>query len=278
MDKHTFTEKIIEIFHTSQYNHIPADKALSNNLVSVKMFDEPVVGITSADNPMFGNLQSDGVIGKHFVMPSKWLPEAKSVISFFFPFTEAIRAGNRLDKSCPSNGWMHGRIEGQYFLNKFIAAIASLLSETGYKTLVPTMNKRFLSSTGIETRDLDTMYTSNWSERHIGYVCGLGTFSLSKGLITEKGMAGRMTSIITELELTPDTNTYRKYDENCIMCGKCIDNCPVNAISFEHGKNHELCSNFLDSVLSKNSPWYGCGKCQVGVPCEYSNPRKNKED
>lgn len=31
-------------------------------------------------------------------------------------------------------------------------------------------------------------FGSNWSERHAAYVCGLGTFGLSKGLITDKGM------------------------------------------------------------------------------------------
>ena len=276
MNKGVFIDNVSELFLSNEYNHIPNDKALSDDLISVKIFDAPIIGITSADDPVFLELKNEHIIGKHFMLPSEWLPEAKSVISLFFPFTEAIRAGNRSDKSYPSKGWMHGRIEGQVFLNKFSAAVINLLTDAGCKTLSPPMDKRFRSSTGIETRDLDTMYTSNWSERHIGYACGVGTFSLSKGLITDKGVAGRMASIITEMELTPDKKTYRKYDENCIMCRKCIDNCPVSAISFEHGKNHELCSKFLDSVLAENSPWYGCGKCQVGVPCEYTNPRKSK--
>ena len=276
MDKSILIDSINSIFLSSKYNFIPEDRALSDDLISAKIFDAPITGIASADSPMFQELKSEHVIGGHFMLPSEWLQEAKSVISFFFPLTEVIRAGNRLDKSYPSKGWMHGRIEGQYFLNKFSSSVISLLNDAGYNAVAPSTDKRFRSSTGIETRDLDTMYTSNWSERHIGYVCGMGTFSLSKGLITEKGMSGRMASIITDLELPADKNTFQKYDENCIICGKCIDNCPVNAISFEHGKNHELCSKFLNSVLSENSPWYGCGKCQVLVPCEYTNPRKNK--
>ena len=32
-------------------------------------------------------------------------------------------------------------------------------------------------------------YISTWSERHAMYAAGLGTFGLSKGLITKKGMA-----------------------------------------------------------------------------------------
>jgi len=33
---------------------------------------------------------------------------------------------------------------------------------------------------------------SNWSERHIAYVAGLGTFSLADSFITEKGAANRV--------------------------------------------------------------------------------------
>ena len=40
-------------------------------------------------------------------------------------------------------------------------------------------------------------YASNWSERHVAYVCGLGTFGC-QGLITSKGLAGRFGSIITD--------------------------------------------------------------------------------
>ena len=35
-------------------------------------------------------------------------------------------------------------------------------------------------------------YFSNWSERHIAYAAGLGTFSLSDGFIIERGIAHRL--------------------------------------------------------------------------------------
>jgi epoxyqueuosine reductase QueG len=86
-------------------------------------------------------------------------------------------------------------------------------------------------------------WTSNWSERHIAYACGLGTFGLSRGIITKRG-----------------------------MCGVCIERCPAQAISYEGKMNQALCGDFLDKVRNKTSPRYGCGKCQVAVPCESAIP------
>ena len=56
------------------------------------------------------------------------------------------------------------------------------------------------------------------------------------------------------------------------MCGVCIDRCPVQAISFENGMKPALCSGFLNKVSEKHNPRYGCGKCQVSVPCESEIP------
>ncbi|MGB4438837.1 MAG: 4Fe-4S binding protein, partial [Sedimentibacter sp.] len=53
----------------------------------------------------------------------------------------------------------------------------------------------------------------------------------------------------------------------CTMCGACANNCPVNAISIENGKDHKKCAAFLDLTAEKFKPRYGCGKCQVSVPC-----------
>ena len=238
------------------------------------MFEEPIVGIADAGNVMFHKLKDEQVIGEHFVLPEKWLPEARSVVSFFFPYTEKIRSGNRENMSYPSKGWLNGRIEGQYFLSDFSSHLVRFLNESGYKSVSPSISEHFFMNASVESHGVKKLYTSNWSERHVAYVCGLGTFSLSKGLITEKGVAGRFASIVTELRLPYEDISYQRVDENCILCGKCINNCPVNAISFEHGKNHRICSDFLDRIASENSPWYGCGKCQVDVPCEYRNPGK----
>ena len=255
-------------------NSIPKEKALSAELVSARMFEEPLIAITDACNPKFRELQSRDVIGEHFMLPGQWLPGAKSVVSFFFPFTEAIRESNKADMLYPSKGWLNGRIEGQLFINSFSRFMVALFNNSGYKAVSPSVDQRFLTNAGADNHGFHALFTSNWSERHVAYVCGMGTFGLSRGLITAKGMAGRFTSVITEQPLLADKQKERRFDEDCIMCGKCAKNCPAKAISLEHGKDHEACSKFLNSVLSENRPWYGCGKCQVNVPCESKNPRK----
>jgi len=89
-------------------------------------------------------------------------------------------------------------------------------------------------------------------------------------------VAGRFGSIVTELSLPPDSREYEDIYEYCSMCGKCVKNCPVNAISLENGKNHQLCSEFQNITAEKCKPRYGCGKCQVGVPCESGIPKQIK--
>ena len=273
MNRQSLVEFSNTYFSSCALNHIAKEKALLEELISVQIFEPPIIAISTANNPEFEYLKKDDGIGNHFMLPAQWLPEAKSVISYFFPFTETIRNSNKEDKNYPSKGWFNGRIEGQAFINHFSSSIVNFLTENGFKAVSPSIDKRFFMNTDQDDNNLGRLYTSNWSERHVGYICGIGTFSLSKGLISEKGIAGRLTSIITNLELDPDTKKFQHFEENCIMCGKCIVNCPVQAISFESGKNHKICSAFLNNILAENSPWYGCGKCQVNVPCEHKNPK-----
>ena len=114
---------------------------------------------------------------------------------------------------------------------------------------------------------------SRWSERYAAYACGLGTFGLLRGLITEKGMAGRFASIIVTETFEPDERKYTGVYDYCIKCGACARNCPANAISLKHGKNNIKCNKHVETMKKKYPPRYGCGKCQVGVPCEFRAPR-----
>ena len=105
----------------------------------------------------------------------------------------------------------------------------------------------------------------------MAFIAGLGTLSLNRSLITERGSAGRLGSVVTDLPLKPTPRYYKEIEENCTHCGACIHRCPPQAID-ETGKNHAICSNYLDGVLKQFSPRYGCGKCQTAVPCEERIP------
>lgn len=256
----------------SSDNRIATEIALSEDVSGMKMFDAPIFSFGCANDEAFQLLKRPEAIGEHFLLPTEWLPGAKTVISFFLPYTAAVRETNQMDMVWPSNGWLHGRIEGQALLIKLCKYLEEQLREAGFQSLVPATDQRFWCNTG--EPGCDPEFTSNWSERHIAYVCGLGTFGLSRGLITTSGTAGRFGSIITELAVDPDPRDYSGLYDRCTMCGKCADNCPAGAISKETGKNHQLCSDFLEQTKKKHITRYACGKCQVSVPCESGLPKR----
>lgn len=258
-------------------NVLPADTALYSASAGARIFEAPLMGVALASDGFFDVLLRRGVIGPHHMSPAEWLPGAKSVASFFFPFSEEIRRKNSEDMSMPSAGWLYARIEGQALINRLMAELAMRLSSSGYKCAVPSLDARFWSKTSEGAHHHPGLsYTSPWSERHVAFICGLGTFGLSKSLLTERGSAGRLASIITEFELEADVRGYSGIYDYCSMCGRCAINCPVGAISLEKGKDHAKCSAFLDRTFEIFKPRYGCGKCQVGVPCEMMIPDKHE--
>ena len=127
---------------------------------------------------------------------------------------------------------------------------------------------------------------SNWSERHIAYAAGQGTFSLSDGFITEKGIAHRCGSVVTDLVLPASPRTAEGPYSNCLFyvgvnCRSCIERCPVGAITEEGHDKIKCRQHLLDMGYSaaKLKEGYdndksvaGCGLCQTKVPCESRNP------
>jgi epoxyqueuosine reductase QueG len=276
MNKQDLVKMAVDYVEASELNYISKEIAISKKVVGMKIFEAPIFSFGSAEDQYFTSFKEAAVIGKHFLSPQEWLPESKTVISFFLPFSKAVKKANNMDILWPSEEWLHGRIEGQRMLNKLCEYLKMELIYAGYNSLVPSLNARFWAKTGVlPGSDSQVSFTSTWSERHVAFACGLGTFGLSKGLITKKGMAGRFGSVITELNLSPDIRKYEKMDEHCTMCGACVKKCPVNAISIEEGKNHIICSAFLDKTAEKYKPRYGCGKCQSGVPCESRIPKRS---
>ena len=266
-----------EVYESVPGNVIPPELAIDESVAGLKIFDVPSVGFGSADDPLFDKYKDPGVIGPWFMGPREWFPEGQTVVSIFFPFTEEIRAGNRAQTDGPSFGWLHGRIEGQKWILAFGRALKERLDSAGVKVCSPYNDPRWFEiwggrgGEGYEGVNEKT-FGSNWSERHAAYVCGLGTFGLSKGIITGRGMAGRFISIIIPDKLEPDVREYDDVYGWCVMCGACAGRCPAGAISLETGKDHNLCRDFLEKVRSVYSPRYGCGLCQTGVPCESCAP------
>lgn len=271
-DKRMKKEELLHLatrfVQTDKSNTISSQQALAPQLAGRRMYDEPLMAVASAGDPLFEALKADEAVGPLFLLPQEWLPDAASVISLFFPTSAWIRKDNRQNMSEPSPSWLHARIEGQAMILRLTTLLQNTLRQAGHHAVAPVLSDRFAAWEGNPPSAGAPAYGSNWSERHVAYVCGLGTFGLSKGLITAKGVTGRFTSIITSLALTPNTRPYSSLYEYCSQCGACAKNCPVGAISLQTGKSHLPCGAFLDKMRAQHKPRYGCGKCQVAVPCE----------
>lgn len=259
-------------------NYVSVEDAMTPEAAGMRLFDPPIFGVGDPDDPLFEGLRRPEVVGPHIKLPRDWLPEANSVLSFFLPFSDAVKADNGADPTgWPSPGWLHGRIEGQAFLLEFCRELVRQLEAEGARSVVPALDSRFWSVNLPSPETGELAYTSCWSERHAAFVCGLGTFSLSKGLITEKGVCGRFGSLITTARLPVTHRPYHDVEESCTHCGACARNCPGGAISLEKGKQHRPCYDFQAQVLERWSPRFGCGKCQVAVPCMNGIPGKSKK-
>jgi epoxyqueuosine reductase QueG len=271
MDKTEFIEACLTLMRDTPGNVVDIP-----DIGETVLYEEPLIGFASADDEIFETYRRKEVIGRNFMGPSEWLEGAATVVSFFLPFSEAVRVSNRKDSTDPSKEWLYARIEGQEFIGKYMEAVKKFCEDQGMRACVPSADERFGVKIEITAKGLrpDFHADSRWSERHAAYACGLGTFGLSRGLITEKGMAGRFASIIITEELEPAVRPYTGIDDYCIRCGACVRNCPANAISLEHGKNNIKCNQHVEKMKAKYAPRYGCGKCQVGVPCEFRNPSR----
>ncbi len=272
MTRNELEALLLDIFAASTDKLIPGKNC--------PIYESPLIGLGSAGDELFQDFKKPEIIGPWHMSPEEWLDGAKTVVSLFFPFSEGVRAPHR--KSCGDIPfeWLYARIEGQALLDDIMAKAAKALSAHGVKAVVPAADSRFKTIQGGKggiqgyAEINENSFGSTWSERHAAYVCGLGSFGLSKGIITKKGMAGRFASIIIDLELEADVRPYSGVYDYCTKCGACVRRCPVNAISLEKGKDHTVCGPWVDKSRQSYAPRYGCGLCQTRVPCEAGIPKK----
>ena len=271
------TEGLAQFVTEHPHNAIQASYALDQNLVGMPFFEAPLLGCASAEDPIFLQFHNDPVIiGPMFRLPEHWLPGAKSVISFFLPFTKEIRDSNVDNLEAPSYAWLHGRVEGQDFLMEVCDQIVRWLQEEGYESVIPAGHPDFRTNRDPNRIALgQPMFTSTWSERHVAFAAGLGTFSLTKHLITEKGVCGRFGSVITTAPLTPTPRPYTDPYEYCTFCGACTRRCPVNALHVDTGKDMVACTALAEQHRATFFPRHGCGKCQLELPCTTRIPKKH---
>ena len=275
------TESIVnalaEAVRTSPHNYVSTDMALVPEDVGQRLYDDPIIAIGAADDPLWEGLKAPQAVGHLFTTPREWMAGAKCVVSYFAPFSDFVVQGNRRDDVAVGNGWLYARVEGQVFLTEINHFLEKWFESQGVTALSPYASDKFRyvfeAGSCDDIADKSLSFTSNWSERHVAFVCGLGTFGLSKGLITERGVAGRFGSVIVDAPLNVTPRPYTEIYEYCTMCGACM-RCPGGAITLEDGKSHTACSAYVNKMREKYAPRFGCGKCQVKVPCERGIPKR----
>ncbi len=253
---------------------------------SGRYWGSPLIGFASGDDPLFRQYKK--IIGRFHYTPREIFdltfgkskkPRQLSVISWVLPMAKDIRESNRREERYPSLLWAHARDFGEQFNVKLRNHVVSLLQKKGYKAVAP-MNSPYFRR--LESPKVGL--ASNWSERHIAYACSLGAFGLSDGLITAKGKAMRLGSVVTDLPLKVSKKIYPHHRANCLYyfnrtCKTCAARCPVGAITAK-GHDKDKCSEYSYNVIRRDkSKEYGvtiagCGLCQTKVPCEFGIPKQ----
>lgn len=252
------------------------------------IFDKPLIRFADGDDPIFTeyktiiastHLTPREALAKAYSKNPQDMPARLSVISWILPIPENTRKSNRVETLIPSRLWSHTRWYGEKFNDVLREHAVEILTQMGYLAAAPALQPYFERYTN------EKGPYSNWSERHIAYAAGQGTFSLSDGFITERGIAHRCGSVVTDLVLPVSPRTVENPYSNCLFyldgsCKACIDRCPAGAIT-EKGHDKIKCQAYLGNIGYSATKEYddnvsvaGCGLCQVKVPCEYRIPAK----
>jgi epoxyqueuosine reductase QueG len=246
------------------------------------MFLAPLVGAQRGDHPVFRKLQE--------LMPGHLLPvemfaaafpdrevKAVSVISFSFPIHPDTVKENSREKVRPSASWLRTRAESDVLFRDVAAKLVDHLRQQGIRAM-HTQTSALYKVPWHRGAPL----AANWSERHVAYACGLGTFGLHHGLITAHGAAHRLMSLLVDAPCDASAMAPENPFAACLYltqgkCGVCIKRCPAGAITAA-GLDLEACRKYSYADMIEYSQELvgkatgGCALCMCGVPCSTCDP------
>jgi len=155
-----------------------------------RIFSAPLIGVSCGDDDLFEKLKE--IIGPEHLTPSdmwtqRGLPEDESlakrlrILSVVFPYARIIREeGEKNIEDVPPEIYCVARNFANQFMDAVLEQIVGYIQTKGFRAISGVKSGAFQ----ILTKETPFRIYSNWSERHIAFASGLGTFSLHEGLIT----------------------------------------------------------------------------------------------
>lgn len=225
---------------------------------SKEYFRNPIVGFSSADNPLYEELKD--IIGPDHLHPKDILPTSRTVVSFFIPFSQIVVDSN-IESSTVSYEWAKSYVEANKLINQISGELVDYLR-----------NKNIDAATIKATHNFDEKtLKSAWSHRSAAFIANMGKFGLNRMIITKAGCAGRFGTVIISAHIPIENEENAEY---CLYyknesCQKCVESCPQNALSPDKEFDRFKCND----LLLKNADEYShlglcdvCGKCVVSCP------------
>jgi epoxyqueuosine reductase len=295
---------LTDLFLTDILNRLPEQFGAD------RIFDPPLIGVSRGDDLIFNKFK-EVVAQEHMTPLEMWtaggLAEKGDTadrlrnLSIIFPYVKRIRDESKKhirdesesEPKMPAEIYCVGRNYANEFMKAVLHKTMAFFQHQGFRAAAGMLSPAFR----LRLQKKAPQFYSLWSERHMAFAAGLGTFSLHEGLITEAGCNVRITSVTTDAPLTV---TPRKSDEpyaNCLYyakgeCRECEKRCPGEAINADgHDKvkcraygvivSKEMNKKFgpllkphernVEGTVMVSYP-VGCAFCQFKVPCMDRNP------
>ena len=225
---------------------------------TVTRYREPLVAFAAADDPRFADLRV--VVGPEHMLPEDLLPGARSVVSFFLPFSQDIPASNAGSRSAVSREWTLAYTESNELLGRIRCGLIEELAAVGVRAAGTPPTGQFDRKTLLST----------WSHKSVAVIAGLGSFGVHHMVITAAGCAGRLGSLVVDTDLPV---TAAPPVERCTFlreggCLECVRRCPVGALDERGGIDRQLCWDRCRAAAQEDASLgaHVCGKCATG-PC-----------
>jgi epoxyqueuosine reductase QueG len=236
-------------------------------------YRKPLVGFSSASDPLYAKIKE--TVGPHHLRPADILPEVKTLVSFFLPFSKKVVKANSREPDFPSREWMDSYIQANNLINQISQGLVALMTSKGLKAALVGATQHY------DDKDDENTLKAPWSHRSAAFVAGLGRFGLNRLLITPVGGAGRYGTVFISEELAP---SVRPEEELCLFwkngsCLYCLEHCPVRALGDGPDEfDRKACKQNLLAIASCSrnlNRTQVCGKCAVG-PCAIFEAGENQ--